>query len=92
MQKVLADSVKEKQFEFIMLERGQGLGFDGVVISLHDSHTSYLEVLEWLEQFDFLEMKKIESFLIDLEDNVRYRPLTLSTLAKLVSLQAKRKG
>jgi len=89
--KTLADSVKDKQFEFIMLERGDGLGFDGVVISLHEDYASYLKVLEWLRQFDFLEMKKINSFLINLEDNVRYRPLTFSTLAKLIRSQAARK-
>ena len=72
--KTLADSVKDKQFEFIMLERGDGLGFDGVVISLHEDYASYLKVLEWLRQFDFLEMKRINSFLINLEDSVRYRP------------------
>jgi DNA-binding Lrp family transcriptional regulator len=89
--KTLADSVKDKQFEFIMLERGDGLGFDGVIISLHEDYASYLKVSEWLRQFDFLEVKKINSFLINLEDNVRYRPLTFSTLAKLIRLQTERK-
>jgi DNA-binding Lrp family transcriptional regulator len=86
--KALADGVKDKQFEFIMLERGYGLGFDGVVISLHKDYSSYLKVLEWLRQFDFLEVRKINSFLINLEDDVRYRPLTFSTLAKLIRSQA----
>jgi DNA-binding Lrp family transcriptional regulator len=90
-QKILAESVKDKQFEFIMLERGDGLGFDGVIISLHKDYASYLKVSEWLRQFDFLEVKRTSSFLINLEDEVRYRPLTLSAIAKLIRLQAKRK-
>jgi len=89
--KTLADSVKDKQFEFIMLERGDGLGFDGVIISLHKDYASYLKVFEWVRQFDFLEVNRIDSFLINLEDKVRYRPLTFSTLAKLLRLQAERK-
>jgi len=89
--KTIADSVKEKHFEFIMLERGDGLGFDGVIISLHEDYASYLKVSEWLRQFDFLDVEKINSFLINLEDNVRYRPLTFSTLAKLIRSQAERK-
>ena len=89
--KTLADSVKDKQFEFIMLERGDGLGFDGVIISLHEDYASYLKVSEWLRQFDFLEVKRINSFLINLEDSVRYRPLTFSTLAKLLRSQTERK-
>lgn len=79
--KVLAESVKKKHFEFIMLERGHGLGFDGVVVSLHEDYSSYLNVLEWINQFDFLEVEKSGSFLINLDGKVRYRPLTLSTLA-----------
>jgi DNA-binding Lrp family transcriptional regulator len=89
--KTLVDSVKDKQFEFIMLERGDGLGFDAVIISLHKDYASYLKVFEWIRQFDFLEVNKIDSFLINLEDNVRYRPLTFSTLAKLIRLQTERK-
>jgi DNA-binding Lrp family transcriptional regulator len=81
VRKLLADSVKSKQFEFIMLERGRGLGFDGVIISLHEDYSSYLNVLKWLEQFDFLDLTKIDSFLINLDDKVRYRPLTFSALA-----------
>jgi DNA-binding Lrp family transcriptional regulator len=88
--KALAESVKEKQFEFIMLERGHGLGFDGVVISLHEDYSSYLKVLEWLRQFDFLKVDKSDSFLINLDDNVRYRPLTFSTMANVL-LQAGKK-
>ena len=79
--KILEDSVKDKQFEFIMLERGRGLGFDGVIISLHEDYSSYVTVLEWIGQFDFLDVTKIDSFLVDLDDKVRYRSLTFSTLA-----------
>ena len=88
--KLLADSVKNKQFEFIMLERGRGLGFDAVVISLHEDYSSYLNVLDWLRQFDFVEVTKIDSFLINLADDVHYRPLTFSTLARHFLLQAEK--
>jgi DNA-binding Lrp family transcriptional regulator len=87
--KILIDSVKDKQFEFIMLERGRGLGFDAAIISLHEVYSSYLKVLEWLRGFDFLDVTKTDSFLINLEDNVRYRPLTFSTLAAYLLLKAR---
>jgi len=48
-------------------------------------------VKEWLGQFEFLDVEKIDSFLIDLDDEVRYRPLTFSTLAKDLLSQAQRK-
>jgi DNA-binding Lrp family transcriptional regulator len=89
--KLLADSVKDKQFEFIMLERGRGLGFDGVIISLHEDYSSYLNVRKWLRQFDFLYVAEADSFLVSLDDEVRYRPLTFSTLATcLLSKERKR--
>ena len=87
--KTLTDSVKNKQFEFIMLERGLGLGFDGVIVSFHKDYSSYLNVLKWLRQFEFLEVEKIGSFLVDLDDEVHYRPLTFSTLARDLLSQAR---
>jgi DNA-binding Lrp family transcriptional regulator len=80
--KKFLDSVKNKQIDFVMLERGLGLGFDGVFISFHKDYASYHRALENLRQFKFLPMDKIDSFLIDLDDDVHYRPLTFSTLAK----------
>jgi len=89
--KKIIDSVKHKQFEFVMLERGIGLGFDAVIVSLHKDYASYIKVKEWLRQFEFLDVEKIDSFLIDLDDEVRYRPLTFSTLAKDLLVQAQDK-
>jgi len=87
--KLLVDKVKDKKFEFIMLERGNGLGFDAVIVSVHEDYSSYLKVFEWLKQFDFLDVTKIDSFLINLDDTVRYRPLTFSKLATHLLSRAK---
>ncbi len=89
--KTIIDSVKNKQFEFVMLERGMGLGFDAVVVSFHKNYASYTKVKEWLSQFEFLDVEKNDSFLIDLDDEMRYRPLTFSTLAKDLLSQAQKK-
>lgn len=66
-------------------------GFDGVVISFHRNYSSYIKVKEWLSNFEFLDVEKTNSFLIDLDDEVHYRPLTLSTLAEDLLSQAQRK-
>lgn len=65
-----------------MLERGIGLSYDVVFITLHKDYASYLKLKEWCKQFSFLELSKLEAFLVNLDDKVRYRPLTFSTLAK----------
>jgi DNA-binding Lrp family transcriptional regulator len=75
------ESIKSN-LNFFMLERGIGMGYDGVFFSYHEDYTSFTEHKKWLAQFDFLKISDIQSFLIDLEDKVHYRSLTFSTLAK----------
>jgi DNA-binding Lrp family transcriptional regulator len=80
-------SVKSS-LNFIMLERGIGMDYNGIFLSFHENYTSFTGHKEWLKQFDFLELSEIRSFLIDLKDEIHYRPLTFSTLAKhILTLQ-----
>jgi DNA-binding Lrp family transcriptional regulator len=80
--KIAKQSLREGPFEIVMLERGTGLNYDGAIISYHENYSSYVKLLEWIRQFGFLEVDSIGSYLIRLEDPVRYRPLTLRTLAQ----------
>ena len=80
--KVAAESLKTGPYEIVMLERGIGCASHGVVISYHRNYTSYKKLRKWLEQFAFLDIDRIDSFLIDLNDKVRYRPLTFKALAQ----------
>jgi hypothetical protein len=64
-----------------VLERGAGLGFDGVVFSLHKNCASYDDFRNQLRQCPFFE-PDIENFLISLEDKVRHLPLSFKILAK----------
>ena len=85
------ESIKSN-LNFIMLERGMGMGYNGVFLSLHEDYTSYTEHKNWLMQFDFLEISDTQSFLINLEDEIHYRSLTFSTLAKhILTLQTEKK-
>jgi len=58
------------------------MNYDGIFLSLHEDFTSFAGHKEWLRRFDFLELSDIQSFLIDLKDEIHYRSLTFSTLAK----------
>ena len=78
----------EDNLHFIMLERGMGMGYNGVFLSFHKDYASFTEHKKWLTQYDYLEIADIQSFLIDLKDEVHYRALTFSTLAKhILTLQ-----
>jgi DNA-binding Lrp family transcriptional regulator len=87
---IKGDLGDEQLQKIIMFERGLGLESTGVVVSLHEDYSSYVEFIDKLKECPFLETLKPGSFLISLDDKVRYRPLTLSALANYV-LQMKEK-
>jgi DNA-binding Lrp family transcriptional regulator len=73
--------LKKGPYEIVMGERGIGLGCDGVFLSYHESYAEYAKLKEWFRQFEFLEVGSTGSYLVDLEDKVRYRPLDFTPLA-----------
>jgi DNA-binding Lrp family transcriptional regulator len=87
---IAKESLKTGPLEVVMLERGIGFGYDGVFISYHEDYSAHVKFIEWLKQFHFLQLTEIRSFLVNLEDKVRYRPLTLHALANHI-LQMKEK-
>lgn len=76
------NGLAEGNFEIVMLERGLGLGYDGVIVAFYEDYATYMEHKNKIRQYPFLELSEVESFLISLKDNVHYRPLTFKTLAK----------
>jgi len=83
--KILSESFKKGPFEIIMAERGMGCGYNAIMISIHRDYKSFVELTNWAQQFYSLELDDIDSFLIDLAGEVRYQPLTFSSLAKHLS-------
>jgi DNA-binding Lrp family transcriptional regulator len=75
------EHLKNSSSEILMFERGMGLGYDAVVVSLHEDYASYVEFRKRARRFQFLDHSNVQSFLVTLKDKVHYRPLTLSTLA-----------
>jgi len=75
------ENLKNSSSEILMFERGMGLGYGAVVVSLHEDYASYVEFRKRARQFQFLDHSNVQSFLVALKDKIRYRPLTLSTLA-----------
>jgi DNA-binding Lrp family transcriptional regulator len=78
------ERLKESTFPIVMLERGMGLGYDGVLVSLYEDYSSYREHMNLLRTYPFLEQAHIESFITNLSDKTRYRPLTLALVAEHV--------
>jgi DNA-binding Lrp family transcriptional regulator len=82
--KMAEEKVKESPGNIIMLEKGIGLNHTGVVISFHKNYSDYARFIQTFREAQTTQAyvhESIESFLIDLKDKIRYRPLTLAALA-----------
>jgi DNA-binding Lrp family transcriptional regulator len=66
----------------VMIERGLGENANGVVISLHRDYSDYVSFQNWMKQFIPQSKFELHTFLINLDDQVHYRYLTFSTIAK----------
>jgi DNA-binding Lrp family transcriptional regulator len=82
--RVALEKVKESPGNVMMLERGIGLNHTGVIISFHENYSDYTQFIQTFKEAQTTQAyvnENVESFLIDLKDKIRYRPLTLSILA-----------
>jgi len=89
--KILGKSFSEGPFEIIMAERGLGGGYNAIMMSVHKDYESFTALMNWAQQFYDLELDEFESFLVNLAEEVRYRPLTFSSLARhLITLKQRK--
>jgi DNA-binding Lrp family transcriptional regulator len=76
--------MKESPDNIIMLERGVGLKHTGTFISFHKNYSDYTQFIQRFKRASATHAyvhENVESFLIDLKDELHYRPLTLQVLA-----------
>jgi DNA-binding Lrp family transcriptional regulator len=82
----------KSRFGTIMLERGMGLGYDGVIVSFYKNYSNYMEHMNTIKEYALIELAEIDSFIINLKDEIQYRPITFSFLANLLlEMQEKEK-
>jgi DNA-binding Lrp family transcriptional regulator len=74
--------VSEVPLNVVLIERGIGLGFDSFMASFHKDYASYTSLMEKVKTSKYLDVSKVESFIVNLDDEVHYRYLTFSTLAQ----------
>jgi DNA-binding Lrp family transcriptional regulator len=66
----------------VVIERGIGMGHDAFMASFHKDYSSYMKLLEQVRNNPHTDTSKLESFVVNLDDEIHYRYLTFSTLAK----------
>ena len=81
----LGQQIAKSSFpEVIVAERGRGLGYQVISVSLHKDYAAYMDFMDRLRQTPMFGNPEIESFLMNLDDKIHYRSLTFSTLANYV--------
>jgi hypothetical protein len=75
-------SFNETAFEVVLDERGMGMGYDEVIVSFHRNYSEYLKFKRWIAEMPFIDASRLDSFLLDLNDEVHHLYLTFSYLAK----------
>ena len=76
------ESLSQSRFAILLLERGLGLSRDAVMVCIYKDYTSYAEHRNVIRKFPYIDSSDIDSFLIDLCDDVHYRYLSFASLAK----------
>jgi DNA-binding Lrp family transcriptional regulator len=76
------ESFDDRAFEVVLNERGIGLGYDGIVVSFHSDYAEYADFKRWMKQLPFINASRLDSFIIDLNDELHFRYLTFSYLAQ----------
>jgi hypothetical protein len=77
-------SVADGEFGMLMAERGLGLGYDGVFISLYKSYSDYSRHMDAIKQCPSIELSSSDSFLISMDNSIRCLPFTLKEYASLL--------
>ena len=71
----------EQSFGIVMYEKGMGLGYDMLAVSFHEDYSSFIKMKQKAFDFSFVELTGTDSFLVDLNDKVHYRPFSLIPVA-----------
>ncbi len=90
VRRAVRDAIEQSQFGIIMLERGIGLGYDACIMAIYKDYSEYSSHKNVIKNFPFIDNSKIETFIINLEDPVRYRPLNFDIIAKQLETKAKK--
>jgi DNA-binding Lrp family transcriptional regulator len=75
------EEVDKKIFPDLLIERGLGLGFDGVIVTLHRNYSDYVDQVAYTKSRPFVKADRVEGFMVNLKDDVHFRSPTLLIVA-----------
>jgi DNA-binding Lrp family transcriptional regulator len=72
---------KKNPHAALMAVNGMGLNKDTLFITLYEDYAAYSRAMSLTREVPFIELDKIESFLVNLSDQSNYRILSMSAIA-----------
>jgi DNA-binding Lrp family transcriptional regulator len=91
VKKQVPENLAKSPFGITLLKTGMGLGYDAVIISFHEDYTSYDNFRSNIKKTTVAEIIDLEVFLVSLDNENRYLPLTFSILANRLSAAKEKK-
>jgi len=87
--KAVREVEKKRGSKVIMHVRGIGMGYDVMVVSVHESYSAYVEAIKEIREAASQRFEGVETFLADLHET-KYDPLSMSKFADYLSMRAGR--
>jgi DNA-binding Lrp family transcriptional regulator len=78
----IREKLKTAPNEIVQFQKGTGLDYHGVIVSFHKDYAESRRFVDWIRTLNFVELDDMNQFIIRLDDEVQFRPLTFKTLAK----------
>ena len=66
----------------VLIERGIGMNYNSFMASFHKDYSSYRQLINELKKSPYIDVARMESFLVNLDDKIHYRYLTFAALGQ----------
>jgi DNA-binding Lrp family transcriptional regulator len=87
--KKVAETERRNPHANLMAVNGVGLGKDRLFTTLYEDYSAYSKAIELTKTLPDIEVRGVESFLVDLNDQTNYRVLSMAAIAHHLSLKEK---
>jgi DNA-binding Lrp family transcriptional regulator len=89
--KYAKDLLDKSPFAYMMALDGHGLGYNRVVISMHENYSDYVRFVKATREVPYAELAAFDSFMISLSMK-HYQPLTFSIIANYLLAMERKKA
>jgi DNA-binding Lrp family transcriptional regulator len=90
MRKYARDLMEKSPFAYMLALDGHGLGYNRMVISLHENYSDFVRFVKAAREVPYGELAAVDSFLTSLSSE-HYLPLTFSVVANYLLAMKEKK-